>query len=142
MSSRQARRRKLLNSVRYFNKYFFNRLMLLIAGRKGIPITVLFHTGRRSGRPYQTPVLATYTKDAIIIPLSYGERVDWLRNLLTKGKCKLLYQAELIEAHQPTVLEAAAAHALLPAKRRDTFARFQIEKFLYMERYWEQPRRA
>ena len=134
MASRQTRRRRFLNGVRYFNKHIFNRLILLIAGRKGIPFTALLHTGRRSGRPYRTPVLATYLKHAILIPLTYGEHVDWLRNLLAHGKGKLMYQGELIEAHRPIVLEAAAAHALLPAKRRETFARFRIEKFLHMER--------
>ncbi|HEY69372.1 MAG TPA: nitroreductase family deazaflavin-dependent oxidoreductase [Anaerolineae bacterium] len=134
MKSRQARRQKFLNGVRHFNKHIFNRFMLLIAGRKGIPFTVLHHTGRRSGRSYRTPVLATYVEEAIIIPLTYGEHVDWLRNILTHGACRLMWQGEMIPAHQPTVLEAEAGLATLPEKRREQFTRFRIEKFLRLIR--------
>ncbi len=134
METRQARRQKFLNGVRYFNKHIFNRFMLLFAGRKGIPFSVMHHTGRRSGRSYRTPVLATYVEDRIIIPLSYGEHVDWLRNVLAHGGCKLRWQGEMIAAHKPTVLEAEAGLALLPEKRREQFARFDLEKFLRLMR--------
>jgi deazaflavin-dependent oxidoreductase (nitroreductase family) len=134
MTSRQERRQKFMNGVRYFNKHIFNRFMLLFAGRKGIPFTVLHHTGRRSGRSYRTPVLATYVAETIIIPLSYGEHVDWLRNVLAHGGCQLMWQGEMIAAHQPAVLDAETGLALLPEKRREQFARFDIEKFLRLMR--------
>jgi deazaflavin-dependent oxidoreductase (nitroreductase family) len=134
MESRQARRQRFLNGIRYFNKHIFNRFTLLLAGRKGIPFTVLHHTGRRSGRSYRTPVLATYVAESIIIPLSYGEHVDWLRNVLAHGECKLMWQGEMIAAHQPALLETEAGLALLPEKRRAQFARFEIEKFLRLTR--------
>jgi deazaflavin-dependent oxidoreductase (nitroreductase family) len=134
MEPRQARHQKFLNGLRYFNKHIFNRFMLLIAGRKGIPFSVLHHTGRRSGRSYRTPVLVTCVGETIIIPLSYGDKVDWLRNVLAQDECKLMWQGEMIAAHQPAVLEAEAGLALLPEKQRALFARFQVEKFLRLMR--------
>ena len=68
----------------------------------------------------------------IIIPLSYGENVDWLRNILTQGNCEFFYGGERFVAVDPEVIESATAFELLPEERRKLFERFKLEKFLRM----------
>jgi hypothetical protein len=47
----------------------------------------LGHTGRRSGRTYTTPVGAHFTGDTAIIPLTFGNTSDWVRNVRSAGGC-------------------------------------------------------
>lgn len=39
------------------------------------------HVGRRSGRTYRNPVNAFRDGDHVTFALTYGRRVDWLRNV-------------------------------------------------------------
>jgi deazaflavin-dependent oxidoreductase (nitroreductase family) len=121
---------KLIDGIRIFNKYIFNRMILTLAKSGRGPFSVVYHRGRRSGRTYRTPVLASYIGERIIIPLSYGENVDWLRNVLAQGSCHILRKNESIATANPEVIDSDAAFAILPVKRRELFERFKVEKFL------------
>ena len=50
------------------------------------PWAVLIHAGRRSGRRYRTPVMATRRGDELRVPVLYGVQSDWVRNLLAAGR--------------------------------------------------------
>ena len=47
----------------------------------------LFHVGRRTGRPYKTPIMLYHRGDRGVIALTYGERTQWLKNVLAAGTC-------------------------------------------------------
>ena len=47
----------------------------------------LFHVGRRTGRPYRTPIMLYLRVDRGVIALTYGERTQWLKNVLASGTC-------------------------------------------------------
>ena len=80
-------------SVAVFNKYVTNRFFLLFAG--GIPpFAVLRHRGRRSGREYETPLMAFKTDDGFVFALTYGRKVDWVRNLLAQDNGILVYDGK------------------------------------------------
>src|SRR4030042_2878950 len=98
---------KFLNGIRIFNKYIFNRITLIFAGQRNVPFSILRHVGRRSGRTYQTPVLASYVGEIVIIPLSSGENVDWLRHVLARGGCEMRWQDQWIWVGNPAVLGPA-----------------------------------
>lgn len=127
---RQTLHHKFLNGIRIFNKHIFNRITLKFAETEKGPFSVVYHVGRRSDRVYRTPVVATYIGGTIIIGLSYGEHVDWLRNILAQGGCEMVRKKKRISATQPEVIDAAVALAILPDKRRKIFERFKVEKFL------------
>lgn len=58
-------------------------LMRPLAGRRWMPVFAeLRHRGRRTGRPYATPVAARRTAAGFVISLAFGAQVDWHRNLL------------------------------------------------------------
>lgn len=129
----QSSHQKFLNGIRYFNKYVLNHLTLLFAGSKVGPFSKLIHKGRKSGKTFHTPVVATYAEDVVIIPLSYGEQVDWLRNILAAGGCEIIYRKKRITTTCPEVVTGEVALSLLPEKRRQLFERFKLEKFLKLQ---------
>jgi deazaflavin-dependent oxidoreductase (nitroreductase family) len=129
---RMERRQQLLDKIRLFNKYVFNRLTLTFAGGARGPFSVIVHTGRKSGKIYRTPVLATSVGEALVIPLSYGEGVDWLQNLLAKGSCQVLFEDQRMTGSNPEIIDRNTALELLPEKRRKLFERHDIQKFLYL----------
>ena len=47
----------------------------------------LFHVGRTTGRPYRTPLMLFRRGDRGVIALTYGERTQWLKNVLAAGEC-------------------------------------------------------
>ena len=49
------------------------------------PYAVILHRGRRTRRPYRTPVLAFRRERTVIVALLYGEGSNWLRNLRASG---------------------------------------------------------
>jgi deazaflavin-dependent oxidoreductase (nitroreductase family) len=77
--------RAVLDGVRVANKHLTNPLVLHRAGRPHGYAARLEHVGRRSGRPYATPVVARPVEGGVAIPLPYGTEVDWLRNLRAAG---------------------------------------------------------
>lgn len=131
---KKTSRDRFLNTVRQFNKYFFNRIILLLSAGKRGPFSILTHTGRRTGRIYRTPVLATYIGDSIWIPLSYGKDVDWLKNVIAQKKCELMYKSQQFSASGPRLIPAEQALAVLPEDRRQLFQRFKLETFLCLNR--------
>jgi deazaflavin-dependent oxidoreductase (nitroreductase family) len=126
-------RGKIVDGIRIFNKYIFNRITLGLARAGRGPFSIVHHKGRRSGRAYQTPVLATYVDGMIIIPLSYGEKVDWLRNVLAQGGCEIVRKKKKINTKNPDVIDSSVAFEVLPEKRRELFERHKMEKFLCLQ---------
>lgn len=133
-ASNRPTRRIFLNYVRHFNKHILNRIVLWLA-YKGIgPYSVVTHRGRRSGRIYKTPVLASHVEDQIYIPLPYGDQVDWLRNVIAQSGCMVFCKGEETTALDPEVIEAEVALSSLPEGRRNLLDRPEVEKFLRLTR--------
>lgn len=68
-----------------FNKRLTNRVQGLWAPYLP-PYAVVVHRGRRSGREYRTPVVAVRSGRLLFVALPYGDRTDWVRNLLAAGR--------------------------------------------------------
>jgi deazaflavin-dependent oxidoreductase (nitroreductase family) len=49
------------------------------------PWALIVHRGRRSGRLYRTPVVASVRGGRLRVAVLYGERSDWVLNLLAGG---------------------------------------------------------
>jgi deazaflavin-dependent oxidoreductase (nitroreductase family) len=123
-------RERLLNQIRFFNRRVLNPMMLRSAGREGVYDAVVQHVGRASGKPYRTPVVATPIQGGFVIPLPYGTKVDWLRNIQAAGGAALTWNGRDYSITEPIVINAAAARALLPSARWWTYRLFGITHFL------------
>lgn len=75
---------KLSRRVARFNKLVNNRVQGVYAWALP-PWAVVLHRGRRSGRPYRTPVMAFRAGDELVVALLYGKESDWVRNLRANG---------------------------------------------------------
>jgi deazaflavin-dependent oxidoreductase (nitroreductase family) len=123
----------ILDAVRQLNKHVFNPAVIRLAGGKHGPAAVIEHTGRRSGKTYATPVVALPAVDGLLIPLPYGTRVDWLRNVMAAQKATIRVRRETYEVSQPKIIDRATAVSQLPASRRRTFGGFGIKNFLKLQ---------
>lgn len=118
------------DAVRCFNKHVLNPAMLRLAGRRHWYAAALRHLGRRSGRAYVTPVVASRTSDGFIVPLPYGTQVDWLRNVLAAGHATIETKGDSYEVVEPEVVGTATAFPRLPSARRYAWRLFGIKRYL------------
>ncbi|BBX95131.1 PNPOx family protein [Mycobacterium lacus] len=125
--------RSVRDAVRIFNKYALNPAMLHLAGRKHWYAAVIQHTGRSSGKRYSTPVVADRVPDGFILPLPYGTRVDWLRNVLAAGRATIQASGQTYNVIDPEVIGAASAAPQLSPRRRRAFQRLGIDNFVKMK---------
>jgi deazaflavin-dependent oxidoreductase (nitroreductase family) len=102
---------KLSRRVARFNKAVNNRVQGVYAWILP-PWAVILHRGRRSGRPYRTPVLAFRQDCSLIVALLYGEESDWLRNLKAAGGGHVVRTGRTFELGAPRVVDTDAAAEL------------------------------
>jgi deazaflavin-dependent oxidoreductase (nitroreductase family) len=120
----------LRNALRVFNKYVLNPLMKQVAGRRHWYAAVIEHTGRRSGKRYSTPIVANPVVGGLLVPLPYGTRVDWLRNVLAADRATITDHGKVSEVCDPEVVDAATALPLLEPGWRRIYRRQRVQAFL------------
>jgi deazaflavin-dependent oxidoreductase (nitroreductase family) len=87
-------------------------LVLPLAGKRWNPLfAVVEHRGRRSGRPYATPVGARRTEGGFVVSLAFGAHVDWHRNLAAAGGGAVRWRGirHPVGAPQPVDFQTALA---------------------------------
>jgi len=119
--------------LRQLNKYVLNPALIRLAGGKHGSAAVIWHTGRRSGAIYVTPVVALRVADGFIIPLPYGTGVNWLRNVMAAKRATIRVRRETYEVSQPEIIDSATAVSQLSESRRRTFGGFGIKNFLKIQ---------
>jgi deazaflavin-dependent oxidoreductase (nitroreductase family) len=97
---------------RRFNRAVINPRQLRTAGTPGSQAAVIRHIGRTSGRPYETPVGVEPTEDGFVVALVYGQRSDWLKNVLASGSATVVHQGVPYSVDCPEVvpLDTVAHH--------------------------------
>ncbi len=93
-----------------------NPVMMTMAGRRHIRMAAqVRHVGRKSGRPYVTPVGAQRAGDTFVIPLTFGSQSDWSRNVRAAGGCTIRLNGVDYQVHQPELADRAQAAPLVRA---------------------------
>jgi deazaflavin-dependent oxidoreductase (nitroreductase family) len=82
----------------------YNAFVLPVAGRRFSPYALLRHTGRRSGRAYQTPLGAYRFDDGFVLGLTYGPDSDWCRNVVASGHAVLSWHRQDYAVERPEIL--------------------------------------
>jgi deazaflavin-dependent oxidoreductase (nitroreductase family) len=54
------------------------------------PFSLIRHTGRKTGKTYETPLLLATFGDDFVAELTYGPQVQWYRNVVAAGTCTVL----------------------------------------------------
>jgi deazaflavin-dependent oxidoreductase (nitroreductase family) len=105
-------------------------LALRSAGKEGSSTSVVRHVGRRSGRTYETPVIAVQHDDSFLIALPYGQRTDWLRNVLDKGSAAIVTNGHTYEVDRPEVIPMAEATAYFRPREQRMHRQFHVDAVL------------
>jgi deazaflavin-dependent oxidoreductase (nitroreductase family) len=113
------------------NRYWINPVARRIAGRLP-PFMLIRHVGRRSGRPYETPVWAFRQPDGFLIVLTYGPDTDWLRNLQAAGSCDGVYGGRTYRLTEPRIVEGDPRTQPLPWPVRHAVRLAGVRHVLYV----------
>src|SRR5258705_2094855 len=101
-------------------------LVAAFAGRRHFPMAAqIHHVGRRTGKPYVTSVAARVHDGIVLIPLTFGNRSDWARNISAAGECTVRVNGVDYHAAAPQFVTFGQAAPLL----RRSF-RF-VERFVF-----------
>jgi len=73
-------------------QHTLNRLTRRLAHSGHGPFSLICHVGRRTGTPYETPVILARVPAGFVAELTYGPQVAWHRNIRAAGGCVVLYQ--------------------------------------------------
>jgi deazaflavin-dependent oxidoreductase (nitroreductase family) len=81
------------------------------------PWVVIVHHGRRSGRVYRTPVVAFRRGRELAVVILYGERSDWVQNVLAGG-AEVVRGGRTYALSEPRVVSLEDAGTSLSAPAR------------------------
>jgi len=104
------------------------------AGTEKSNTSIVRHVGRRSGRTYETPVVAVEHDDGFLIAVPYGERTDWMKNVLASGQATVVIHGRTYGADQPLVIPMAEATMFFGPKEQKLHRRFAVETCLRVHR--------
>lgn len=111
-----------------------------LAGTRWFPLwAVLGHVGRRSGTPYETPIVARPTRDGFLIPLPFGDATQWAQNLLAAGGGTLRHAGRQVAIDRPEIVSLDEAGTALSAPIRFASRRFGIRRYVRVRRVTAQP---
>ena len=90
-----------------------NPLVSKMAGRKHVGWAAqVHHRGRLTGRAYTTTAGARVSDGAIWIPLTFGTRSDWCRNVLAAGECGVRWKGLDYTGSDPVVFDRPTAMSI------------------------------
>ena len=94
---------------------------------------VMHHQGRRSGRPYSTPLAARKTADGFVIPLTFGQQADWFRNVQAASGCVIGWKGAEFQLVEPEVVDWATVRPAFYPLERIVVPRIGIEQFVRLK---------
>lgn len=98
--------RPVIDFQRRANRRVVNPRQMRTAGEPGAYAGIVRHVGRRSGRAYETPVVPLPTDGGFVIVLVYGDRTEWVRNVLAAGRATIALEGESYDVVDPEVVPA------------------------------------
>ena len=111
-----------------------NPLILLIAGRRWMPVLgVMHHRGRVSGRLYATPLGMRPLGNSFVMPRTFGENAAWYRNVLAAGRCVVTYEGRDYTLVGPEVIDFASAAPAFPRYELVQFRLLGINEYLRLK---------
>jgi deazaflavin-dependent oxidoreductase (nitroreductase family) len=116
-----------------FNRHVTNPIQRLWAGWAPT-MGILEHVGRKSGKPYRTPLTVFTTENGVAIMLTYGPNRDWLKNITATGGAHIRRYGKTIELVDPQVVQKAEAAQAVKGLWRPIFARLPFEQAVLLRR--------
>ena len=123
--------RTRLQSFLPFTLRFVNPLTRLVAG--WLPgFGILEYRGRKSGAAYRTPMNVFRRGDEYVFALTYGPDVQWVKNIVTAGECRLVTGGRSVRLIEPRLVHDPT-RALMPPVVRQFLGLMRVTEFLRMQ---------
>jgi deazaflavin-dependent oxidoreductase (nitroreductase family) len=108
-----------------------SRVALALAGKRWNPIfSVVRHTGRRSGRTFETPVAARRVDGGFVLALAFGTGAHWYRNLVANGGGVIRWRGVDYPVGGPTDIDVEEALAAFNAVQRGGLRAADIDGYI------------
>ena len=91
-------------------------MQLGLAGGRRSPWAVVEHIGRTTGAVHRSPITPRLVDGSMFVPLPYGTEVQWLRNVLAAGHCRVQFHETIYDLDEPVVIMAEQNPALSPTE--------------------------
>jgi len=127
--------------MRQVNRVFTNPIMGTFAWLVP-PLAVVHHVGRKSGKPYRSPVVAFRSTDGFVIPMTYGRDVDWARNIVSAHGCEVEQMGRRLWLHNPRIVGFKKAEAHLPSIVRPALRAAAFPGYVLLDLGTGRPARA
>ena len=122
----------VVDAVRRLNKQVLNPIQMRSAGTPGAYAAIIHHTGRNSGRAYETPVGPIRADDEFLIGLPYGTRPDWVKNVLAAGHAVIDHEGERHRVIDPEIVPMSEVVEAFPTSDRRGQQVFAVDQCLRM----------
>jgi deazaflavin-dependent oxidoreductase (nitroreductase family) len=99
-------------------KNTLNRLTARMARAGHGPFALICHVGRKTGRGYETPVILATASQGFVAELTYGDKVDWYRNIVAAGGCVVIYRGKRYRVNRIEPCSAEQGRSAYPAPFR------------------------
>jgi deazaflavin-dependent oxidoreductase (nitroreductase family) len=119
-----------INAMIWFTRTVMNPRQMKSAGKPGAYASVIRCCGRKSGRPYETPVVPVPTNGGFVIALPYGSRANWLRNVLANGSATIVQEGHTYAVDQPEIVSMLAVEACFSVSDRRSHRLFGVDECL------------
>ncbi len=114
-----------------FAARFVNPIVLLIAGRRWMPVVgILRHRGRRSGREYATPIGMRPLGDGFVIPRTFSDNAAWYQNVKAAGEGRITYLGRHYRVVEPEVVDYTTAKPAFPRYELAQFRLIGINEYM------------
>ena len=129
-SPTEKQRQPRLAFIRPFTTKVFNRLSRHFAG--WVPLFgILEYPGRKSGRIYRTPMNVFRDGDDWVFALTYGSDVQWVKNVIAAGGCRLTTRRRTIELVNPRLF-VDESRQVMPFPVRQFLGLLRVSEFMRM----------
>jgi deazaflavin-dependent oxidoreductase (nitroreductase family) len=119
-------------AIARFARDYFNHLTRPLAAHVP-PFILVDHRGRASGRLYQTPMFGFFDDDrAIVVVLTYGPNVDWLKNLQAAGGGTVHARGRVYRVGPPVVETGLGRARVIPAIFRPFLRLMRVNDFAWL----------
>jgi deazaflavin-dependent oxidoreductase (nitroreductase family) len=112
-----------------FNRVFTNRITRPAAAHLA-GFGVLHHTGRISGTSYRTPLNAWRQDQEILVALTYGSDVDWLKNSRAADSSIMVMNGDELRVGPPTAIPAEDGLSRVPKGVRLALDLLDVDGFV------------
>lgn len=116
-----------------FNRHVTNPIQRLWAGWAP-SMGILEHTGRKSGKPYRTPLTVFPTHDGVAVLLTYGPDRDWLKNITAAGGGRMRRYGRTFGVRDPRVVTKAEAAPSVTGWMRPLFGLLPFDQAVLLMR--------